>query len=162
MRKLRQTLRGERGDITFFTCIFVVSTVMLISFLLLYASVQINCINIRNGAKLEINNLIAEIYADTFRSQREVNYGTYMRTLTSDAAYIRRLESSVGTGLAEKVPLSTEDYRISNIRLSFSQTGDRIEYVFTCSAEFYISMFGNRYPTIRQQIRLTGHHNVKF
>ena len=30
---------------------------MLISFLLLYASIRITCINIRNGAKMELNNL---------------------------------------------------------------------------------------------------------
>ena len=31
--------------------------VMLISFLLLYASIRITCINIRTGAKMELNNL---------------------------------------------------------------------------------------------------------
>ena len=53
------------GEITFFACFFVVGVVMLISFLLLYASVRITCINIRNGAKMELNNLSATIYADT-------------------------------------------------------------------------------------------------
>jgi hypothetical protein len=161
-QKFRRALRGDRGDITFFTCFFVVGIVMLISFLLLYASVQINCINIRNGAKMELNNLTASIYADTYRSQREVNYGEYMRTLYSSTAYTRQLEAAVRDGLAEKVPLTTDDYRVRNIRLEFSQTGDRIEYVFTCDADFYIIMFGDRYPTVTQRIRLTGYHNVKF
>ena len=49
--QLHRPLRNERGEITFFACFFVVGVVMLISFLLLYASVRITCINIRNGAK---------------------------------------------------------------------------------------------------------------
>lgn len=44
MRWLRRPLRNERGEITFFACFFVVGVVMLISFLLLYASVRITCI----------------------------------------------------------------------------------------------------------------------
>ena len=57
--RLKQPLRNERGEITFFACFFVVGIVMLISFLLLYASIRITCINIRNGAKMELNNLAA-------------------------------------------------------------------------------------------------------
>lgn len=157
-----KVLQNDKGDITINTCFFVVGIVMLIAFLLLYASVQINCINIRNGAKMELNNLTASIYADTYRSQREVNYAEYMRTLYSSATYTQQLERTVRDGLATKVRLSTNDYRIRNIRLEFNQISDRIEYVFTCDAEFYITMFGNRYPTITRQIRLAGYHNVKF
>ena len=62
--RLKQPLRNERGEITFFACFFVVGIVMLISFLLLYASIRITCINIRNGAKMELNNLSGTIYAD--------------------------------------------------------------------------------------------------
>ena len=65
LSRLRRPLCNERGEITFFACFFVVGVVMLISFLLLYASVRITCINIRNGAKMELNNLSATIYADT-------------------------------------------------------------------------------------------------
>ena len=68
--RLRRPLRNERGEITFFACFFVVGVVMLISFLLLYASVRITCINIRNGAKMELNNLSATIYADTYQIGR--------------------------------------------------------------------------------------------
>ena len=39
--QLHRPLRNERGEITFFACFFVVGVVMLISFLLLYASVRI-------------------------------------------------------------------------------------------------------------------------
>lgn len=160
--KLRKTLRNNKGEITIYACFFIVGIIMLISFLLLYASVQINIINIRNGAKMELNNLAASIYADTYRSQREVNFTEYMQTLYSSEAYTQQLEKSVRDGLASKVPLATDDYRINNIRLMFSQTGDRVEYVFTCDVEFYITMFGNLYPAITRNIRLTGYHNTKF
>ena len=80
--QLHRPLRNERGEITFFACFFVAGVVMLISFLLLYASVRITCINIRNGAKMELNNLSATIYADTYRSQRELPAALLKRSLS--------------------------------------------------------------------------------
>lgn len=162
MLRLKRPLRNERGEITFFACFFVVGVVMLISFLLLYASIQITCINIRNGAKMELNNLSGTIYADTYRSQRETNFEEYLRTLYSSSSYTEMLGETVTAGLEAKIPLSTDDYKISNITLDFDVTGDRVEYVFNCDAEFYIRMFGHSYPTITQRIELTGYHNTKF
>lgn len=143
-------------------CFFVVGVVMLISFLLLYASVRITCINIRNGAKMELNNLSATIYADTYRSQRETNFEEYLRTLYSSNDYTEMLEATVAGGLAEKIPLSTEDYEVSDISLEFNVVGDRVEYIFYCDVDFYIRMFGHSYPTITQRVELTGYHNTKF
>ena len=160
--RLRRPLRNERGEITFFACFFVVGVVMLISFLLLYASVRITCINIRNGAKMELNNLSATIYADTYRSQRETNFEEYLRTLYSSNDYTEMLEATVAGGLAEKIPLSTEDYEVSDISLEFNVVGDRVEYIFYCDVEFYVRMFGHSYPTITQRVELTGYHNTKF
>ena len=160
--RLRKPLQNDRGDISFFTCFFIVGVVMLVSFLLLYASIRISCINIRNGAKMELNNLSATIYADTYRSQRETNFSEYLNTLYSSGDYTDMLEETVRNGLASKVPLSTDDYEIRNIRLEFNVVGDRVEYIFTCDAEFYIFMFGRQYPTITQRIELTGYHNTKF
>lgn len=91
--RLKQSLRNERGEITFFACFFVVGIVMLISFLLLYASIRITCINIRNGAKMELNNLSGTIYADTYRSQRETNFEEYLNTLYSSNDYTDMLEA---------------------------------------------------------------------
>ena len=107
LRRLRQPLRNKRGEIAFFSCFFVVGVVMLISFLLLYASVKITCINIRNGVKMELNNLSATIYADTYRSQRETNFEEYLRTLYSSSDYTELLEDTVAGGLAEIIPLFT-------------------------------------------------------
>lgn len=71
--QLKQLLRNERGEITFFACFFVVGIVMLISFLLLYASIRITCINIRNGAKMELNNLICIEQGEDAVSQEHLN-----------------------------------------------------------------------------------------
>ena len=159
---IRSLMRNDRGDISIFACFFVTGVIMLVSFLMLYASVRINCINIRNGAKMELNNLSASIYSDTYRSQRESNFGEYLQTLYQSSSYTRSLEQTVEDGLANKIPLSTDDYRVRNISLDFTVAGDRIEYVFRCDAEFYIFMFGTQYPVITQEIRLTGYHNTKF
>lgn len=118
--RLKQPLRNERGEITFFACFFVVGIVMLISFLLLYASIRITCINIRNGAKMELNNLSGTIYADTYRSQRETNFEEYLNTLYSSSDYTDMLEATVAGGLDSKIPLSTEDYKVSDISLDFN------------------------------------------
>lgn len=160
--RIHGILRGKRGDISIFTCFFITGVVMLISFLMTYASIRITCINIRNGAKMELNNLSASIYADTYRSQRETNFSEYLNTLYSSSSYTAMLEDSVTEGLANKIPLSTDDYRIRNISLDFHVSGDRVEYVFSCDAEFYIYMFGHHYPVITQPIVLTGYHNTKF
>ena len=81
---------------------------------------------------------------------------------TSDSSYVAMLEETVTDGLANKVPLSTDDYAIRNIRLQFRVLGSRVEYTFTCDAEFYIRMFGRQYPTVTPHIELTGSHNTKF
>ena len=46
---------------SFFSIFIILAINMLLSFVLLYASVQINCINIRNAAKMELNNVSARI-----------------------------------------------------------------------------------------------------
>ena len=159
---IRRRVGNEKGEMTLMACVLVAAVIMSVAFLLLYASVRITCINIRNGAKMELNNLSASIYADTYRSQRETNFGEYLNTLYSSSSYTEMLEEAVTEGLANKVPLSTPDYRVGNISLDFSVDGDRIEYVFSCDAEFYISMFGRSYPAVTRHIVLTGHHNTKF
>lgn len=161
-KHIHSLMRNDRGDISIFACFFVTGVIMLVSFLMLYASVRITCINIRNGAKMELNNLSASIYADTYRSQRESNFSEYLQTLYQSASYTRGLEQSVEDGLDSKIALTTDDYRIRNISLDFTVVGDRVEYVFRCDAEFYIFMFGRQYPVITQEIRLTGYHNTKF
>ena len=147
---------------SFFSIFIILAINMLLSFVLLYASVQINCINIRNAAKMELNNVSARIYADTFHSQREANLNSYMADLHLSSAYQDALRAGFINGLEERIELSNDDYTVSNISLQFHQYSDKIEYVVTCDATFRIRMFGELFPPITQHITLTGSHNTKY
>ena len=155
-------IKNERGDLSYFTIFVVLAINMLLAFMLLFASVKINCINIRNAAKMELNNVSARIYADTFHSQREANLGSYMADLHLSAAYQDALEADFINGLEERIPLNTDDYTVSNITLDFKQHSDKFEYVVSCDASFRIRMFGELLPPITQHITLTGSHNTKY
>ena len=54
----KKILRNERGDMSFFTVFVILAINMVLAFVLLFASVKINCMNIRNAAKMELNNVI--------------------------------------------------------------------------------------------------------
>jgi hypothetical protein len=151
--RLKQPLRNERGEITFFACFFVVGIVMLISFLLLYASIRITCINIRNGAKMELNNLSGTIYADTYRSQRETNFEEYLNTLYSSSDYTDMLEATVAGGLDSKISLSTEDYKVSNISLEFNVEDGTAE---ESSVSTVRAIFFDASEQLTDDIELTG------
>lgn len=158
----KNLLKNERGELSYFSVFVILAVNMLLSFLLLFASVKINCINIRNAAKMELNNVSARIYADTFHSQREANLDSYMADLHLSSAYQDALRAGFINGLEERIELSNDDYTVSNINLQFHQYSDEIEYVVTCDATFRIQMFGELFPPITQHIRLTGSHNTKY
>ena len=158
----KKLLKNERGDLSYFSVFVILAVNMLLSFLLLFASVKINCINIRNAAKMELNNVSARIYADTFHSQREANLNSYMADLHLSSAYQDALRAGFINGLEERIELSNDDYTVSNISLQFHQYSDKIEYVVTCDATFRIRMFGELFPPITQHSTLTGSHNTKY
>ena len=158
----KKLLKNERGDLSYFSVFVILAVNMLLSFLLLFASVKINCINIRNAAKMELNNVSARIYADTFHSQREANLNSYMADLHLSSAYQDALRAGFINGLEERIEQSNDDYTVSNISLQFHQYSDKIEYVVTCDATFRIRMFGELFPPITQHITLTGSHNTKY
>ena len=158
----KNLLKNERGELSYFSVFVILAVNMLLSFLLLFASVKINCINIRNAAKMELNNVSARIYADTFHSQREANLDSYMADLYLSSAYQDALWAGFINGLEERIELSNDDYTVSNINLQFHQYSDKIEYVVTCDATFRIRMFGELFPPITQHITLTGSHNTKY
>lgn len=83
----RNILKIERGDMSFFTIFVILAINMLLVVVLLYASIRITCINIRNTAKMELNNVSARIYAYTFHSHREVNLDSCMANLNLSTAY---------------------------------------------------------------------------
>ena len=158
----KNLLKNERAELSYFSVFVILAVNMLLSFLLLFASVKINCINIRNAAKMELNNVSARIYADTFHSQREANLDSYMADLHLSSAYQDALRTGFINGLEERIELSNDDYTVSNISLQFHQYSDKIEYVVTCDATFRIRMFGELFPPITQHITLTGSHNTKY
>ena len=140
----KKIIRDERGDLSFFT-VFVILA-----------------INIRNAAKMELNNVSARIYADTFHSQREANLDSYMADLHLSSAYQEALRAGFILGMEERIQLTNDDYTVNNINLQFNQYTDKIEYVVTCDAIFQIRMFGELFPPITQHITLTGSHNTKY
>lgn len=106
--RLKQPLRNERGEITFFACFFVVGIVMLISFLLLYASIRITCINIRNGAKMELNNLTADLavgdYILTSKiSSVPVSSDVALNSIPSGKVAISLTVKTLASGLSDKL-----------------------------------------------------------
>ena len=66
---IKRLFWDERGDLSFFTIFVILSINMVMAFLLLFATIRIECINIRNAAKMELNNVSARIYADTYPSR---------------------------------------------------------------------------------------------
>ncbi len=158
----KKILKDEHGDMSFFTVFVILAINMVLAFVLLFASVKINCMNIRNAAKMELNNVSARIYADTFHSQREANLDSYMADLHLSSAYQDALRAGFINGMEERIRLSSEDYTVDNISLQFNQYSDKIEYVVTCDATFRIQMFGELFPPITQHITLTGSHNTKY
>lgn len=158
----KKTMRNEQGGLSFFSIFVILAITMLMSFVLLYASIKINCMNIRNAAKMELNNVSARIYADTLHSQREANLNSYMATLHLSSSYQEVLRAGFINGLEQRIQLSNDDYRVENIHLQFNQYPDKIEYVVTCDAVFQIHMFGQLFPPITQHITLTGSHNTKY
>lgn len=159
---LKTRLNNERGDLSFFTIFVILAVNMLLAFILLTASIKINCINIRNAAKMELNNISARIYADTFHSQREANMNSYMSDLNLSTAYQRALKADFINSLESRIQLTNEDYTLSNINLQFKQHNGKIEYIVTCDASFRIKMFGEVFPPITKRITLTGSHNTKY
>ena len=99
----KKTIRNERRDMSFFTIFVILAIIMLMSFVLLFASVKINCMNIRNAAKIELNNVSARVYADTFHSQREANLDSYMADLHLSSAYQDALCAGFINGIDRKL-----------------------------------------------------------
>ena len=94
---------------SFFSIFIILAINMLLSFVLLFASVQINCINIRNAAKMELNNVSARIYADTFHSQREANLTSYMSDINLSTAYKNALRAGFIEGMKSRVKFTKDE-----------------------------------------------------
>ena len=159
---MKSRIKNERGDMSFFSIFIILAINMLLSFVLLNASVQINCINIRNAAKMELNNVSARIYADTFHSQREANLTSYMSDISLSTAYKNALRAGFTEGMRSRVKLTNDDYDVENIDLTFRQYSEKIEYIASFDITYRIRMFGESFPPIRRHVELTGSHNTKY
>lgn len=161
--KKRKLKKMKSGEVTYFTIFFVLVLNILIAALLFFFSIQITTNSIRNGAKMELNNLSASISSDTYHALRESNIDAYMAQLYSSNTYRRKLIDDFKRGLAARVALKTDDYTLQHVTLEFQKIDrNRIKYVFSCDAQFYVHVMGTDYPTINQQISLSGYHDFKF
>ena len=148
---MKSRIKNERGDMSFFSIFLILAINMLLS-----------CINIRNAAKMELNNVSARIYADTFHSQREANLTSYMADINLSTAYKNALRAGFIEGMKSRVKLTNDDYDVENIDLTFHQYSEKIEYVASFDITYQIRMFGTSFPPIRRHAELTGSHNTKF
>lgn len=155
-------LRNERGDsVVPFTAFFVMALVILLVQLMIWVSAEINCIVIRNTVKNELTNVSIRISEDTYKAMREGNLSEYYRTLTDDEAYKDDLRELVISNINSELPMETENYKVDNIELSFSENADSIEYIITCDVEYYVSLFGDARTIRTEEIEIGGKHNLK-
>lgn len=159
---MKKLIHNEEGDSNIMSTFIMLAITMLISYVLILSSVQSNCINIRNAAKMELNNISARIYADTYHSQREVDLNNYMDTLNFSQLYQNTLRADFINGLSTRIPLSNGNYSIQNIQLQFSRSAEKIDYQMSCDVTFHFQMMGKQYPFTVKQIHLTGSHNIKI
>lgn len=152
---------NDRGDMTVGAVFLILMLNILIAFMLLFASIQIQCENIRGAVKLELNNLSAEIAKDTFKAMREGNLSQY-ETICNTTAYSQQLQEHFKNNLSQHLTKTTQEYHIYNEAIHISHENQKMRFDYTCSIEFQVYMFGNRYPLGIQNISLTGSHNTKF
>jgi len=84
---MKKYWRNERGDLTFLTCFVMLALIMFISFMILFSEVKINSINIKNGIKMELNNLSASIYGDRRLSYKQHPFGVHSGQRWSNSVY---------------------------------------------------------------------------
>lgn len=145
---IKRLFWDERGDLSFFTIFVILSINMVMAFLLLFATIRIECINIRNAAKMELNNVSARIYADTFHSQREANLDSYMGDLYFSSAYQDALRTDFIQGLTDRIVLENETTRcqISGwISVSMEMTAEKLNISFPAMPSFASKCLAKRF-----------------
>ena len=159
--KIQKLLRNERGDMTIAAVFLILILNILIAFLLLFTTVQIQSANIRSKVKMELNNLSAVISKDTYEAMREGNLEEYAKRCKSPryqfyltVIFQKRLEATL-----DKI---TDNYMIYNDQLYVQQKNDRIEFTYNCVVRFQVSMMGDKYSVYTKRINITGYHVTKF
>lgn len=155
-------LRNKKGEGTVFTAVVIVAISMLISAILFFAYVQIQTIAVRNAMKTSLANLSTSIAEDTYTALREGDFDKYMQKLTESTEYSNMLENRYIDDIKETIPLNTDEYRITDIRLTFEQEGKKIYYVCTCNVAFKINIFGINTEAIVNSVEVRGSHSAKY
>lgn len=156
-------LNNERGSSVIpFTALFAMAMVILMVLLMMWISAEITFMNIRNSVKNELTNVSIRISEDTYNAMREGNLHAYYQTLSSDRSYRNELQQMICDNIRTAMPLETESYRIGDIALTFRENEDSVEYVLSCSVEYYISLFGDARTIRTEEILLNGRHNLKL
>lgn len=155
-------LRNKRASTPIFTAIMVLVFAMIISAVMYVAYVQIQTTNIRNAMKTGLSNLAYTISEDTYTALRESNFDEYADRLTRTSSYRTMLEETYRADVASTVPLSTSEYRITDISLDFTVEGKKIRYTCTCDVTFYVNIFGNTVPAEVTSVEISGSHTAKY
>lgn len=156
-----QLLQNERGDMTLASVILILALNLLTAFLLLFTTVQIQCIHIQDTVKMELNNISAVIAEDTHAAMREGNLEEYAAICSSDS-YRSSLTQLFKDNLAKSLQKDTKAYTISNENISVQELDGRMEFEYQCRVNFRVTMFGNTYSVFNREISLTGSHVPKF
>lgn len=159
--KLKKLIRNDRGDMTIGAVFLILVLNMLIAFLLLFVSIQIQSANIRSSVEIELNNLSAVIAQDTYKATREGNLTEYAQ-ICNTSQYYTYLQQIFQTSLAKHLKMDTEMYNIQQQSIDIYKNGDKIQFEYRATVKFNIYMFGTHYPTISKDIVLTGSYNTKF
>ena len=155
-------LKNERGDsMISFTVFFSMALVILLVQVMIWLSVEINCIMVHNAVKNELTNIAVRISEDSYTAMREGNLNAYYQMLVDDTAYKAELREMIITNINYITPLQTNNYKIDNVELSFIEHMDSIEYVVVCDVEYYVSLFGDMRTIRTGEIRIGGKHNLK-
>lgn len=128
---IKKCFANNRGDTTINAVFLILVMNMLIAFLLLFVTVQIQCTEIRNHAKISLNNLSAIIAEDTYRAMREGNMEEYEKICSASPEYQAYLKETFVSNLLDHLRMETEDYRITSNRLEIRQTR-RPHRIFLC------------------------------
>ena len=159
MRKLFKSKRGE-GLVP--VAVFILIAAILISAVLFIAYVQIETIVVRNAMKTGLSNLSVTISDDTYTALREGDFTEYAARLTKSSVYTNELKAAYERDVSSVIDLQTDEYRVSNIRLTFRQDGKKLEYICTCDVSFYIGLFGINQEIFARSVSVSGSHTAKY
>ncbi len=159
---MTKLLKNNRGSVPIPAAMMILVSALVISVLLYVAMVQIQTMTIRNAMKTGLANLAVTISADTYTALRESDFEAYAARLTGSSDYRQKLTDTYKKDVQNAVPLSTSDYRVTDIRLDFTRDGQKIRYVCTCDVTFHVRVLGINLPAVARAVQVEGSHTAKY